>query len=138
MVEELLAIAAAYGLGICLMHLLYGRFKREAFHIVLVTNDAGSSIEWHLRSIALMSWLRSRDTVVTVLDEGSTDDTVLIAMRLAGSSRMRSRVISAASAEEAERWLHEQSGGVDQVIRLNGAAGVAGGGGKAPGAASVS
>lgn len=119
MVGELLAIAAAYGLGICLMHLLHRRFRREAVHIVLMTNQVGSSIEWHLRSISLMSWLRSRDTTVTMLDEGSTDDTVRIAKRLARSSRLRWNVVSVSSTEEAEEWL-EQANGVDQVIRLRG------------------
>lgn len=119
MVGEVIAIAAAYGSGICLMHLLYGRFRREAVHIVFMTNQAGSFIEWHLRSIAFMSWLQARDTTVTVLDEGSTDDTVPIATRFAHGSRMRWNVVSVSSAEEAEQWLKEARD-VDQVISLRG------------------
>ncbi|WP_199616772.1 hypothetical protein [Paenibacillus alkalitolerans] len=122
MVEELLAIAAAYGLGICLMHLLHGRFAREAVHIVFLTNHAGSTIEWHLRSIALTSWIQARNTSVTVLDEGSTDDTVRIAARLVQNPRLHWNVVSVSSAEEAERWLKEAQG-VDQVIRLRGFSG---------------
>jgi hypothetical protein len=120
MVGELLAIAAIYGSGICLVHLLYSRlFRREkAFHIVMMTNHAGSSIEWHLRSIAFMSLLGARNTVVTVLDEGSTDETVRIAERLANGSRWHWKVVAASSHEEAETWL-KQAQGVDRVIRIS-------------------
>jgi glycosyltransferase involved in cell wall biosynthesis len=41
-------------------------------------------VEWYLRSLLLFSWLKGRNVRVLLLDEGSTDDTLTIANRMAG------------------------------------------------------
>jgi hypothetical protein len=122
MVEELLAIFAAYGIGIGLVHLFRWRChwgRRESSHAVIVTRDVGLTVEWHLRTFAFMQWLKASHTKITIVDEGSTDDTVHIVERFVASAQADWEVVPAASAAEAERWL-DRAEQVDELLILRG------------------
>lgn len=116
---ELVAILAAYGTGIGLVHLYRRRCQgrgAEASHAVIVTRDVGSSVEWHLRAFAFAQWLQAKHTKVTVVDEGSTDETVSIVQRLVGTVGAEWEFVAAASPGEARRWLE----GADEVLFFRG------------------
>jgi hypothetical protein len=82
----LFAILACYGVAVLAVHAYYRRSRRargKASHVVLVTKNNQSSIEWYLRSLFFFSKMRGRAISTTVLDEGSTDDTLHIVRKLA-------------------------------------------------------
>jgi hypothetical protein len=109
MVEELLAILGVYGMSIGLVHLLqwhchWGR-RREPSHAVIITRNAGMTVEWHLRMFALMQWLKARHTKITIVDEGSSDDTIRITQRMIAQLGADWEFVRAGSPAEASRWL---------------------------------
>ncbi|HZG87381.1 hypothetical protein [Paenibacillus sp.] len=131
MVEELIAVIAAYGIGVGLVHWLRRRSRegREGTkHAVIVTRDAGSIVEWHLRALAFGQWLKSRYTKITLIDEGSSDDTLRIAERLLGKLHAEWELISAATPSEAQSRL-ARIGAVHEIVVIRGA--LAGGAGSA-------
>jgi hypothetical protein len=85
----LFAIIAGYGAVIVMLHICYhrvrrssGRGARKQSHVVLITHNNQSQIEWYVRSLYFFSSLKGRPIDTTVLDEGSTDDTLRIVERL--------------------------------------------------------
>ncbi|MCL6458713.1 MAG: hypothetical protein K6T85_11965 [Gorillibacterium sp.] len=89
MVAGLLLIVGVYGLSAALIHAFYAYSstararKVPIFHLVVVTKESQTRIEWYLYAYLFVSWLRGRQTVITVFDEGSTDDTCTIVNRVA-------------------------------------------------------
>ena len=131
MVEELFAVIAAYGIGIGLVHWVRRRphaGRTEAKHAVIVTRDAGSTVEWHLRALAYGQWLRANYTKITLIDEGSADDTLRIAERLIGKLHAEWELVSASTPSEAQRFL-DRLGGACEIVVIRGA--LAGGAGSA-------
>jgi hypothetical protein len=83
MVTGFLLIVGIYGFCIAAVHAVYrySRSKREntpPIHLVLVTSNNQSQIEWYLGSFIFFSWLRGRTSQITVFDDSSTDDTRII------------------------------------------------------------
>lgn len=129
MAGELAAIIAAYGLGVCLAHWMCRRTRssdpsKPASCKVIVTSNVGMTIEWHLWTLAFAQWLQGEHAKVTILDEGSADETVRIAERMPAVLRAEWEVVRAASAREAQLWLEQASreGRADEVIFLRGTA----------------
>ncbi|HZG57502.1 hypothetical protein [Paenibacillus sp.] len=122
MVEEMTAIFAAYGMGVCLVHLLGGRrlARTDASHAVIVTRDAGASVEWHLRMLALAQWARPRHTRITLIDEGSEDETLRIAERLMSGMNAEWELIRARTPAEAQRWLERLASEAAEVRIVRG------------------
>ena len=59
------------------------RRKRDlSTHYVLMTRNNQMHMEWYLRSLYFFSWMKGRNISVTIVDEGSTDDTLDIARRV--------------------------------------------------------
>jgi hypothetical protein len=58
------------------------RYEPAASHLVVVTRNNQSSIEWVIRSFFFWSWLSGRTCQVSCLDTGSSDDTLVILRRL--------------------------------------------------------
>ena len=54
------------------------RYEPAASHLVVVTRNNQSSIEWVIRSFFFWSWLSGRTCQVSCLDTGSSDDTLVI------------------------------------------------------------
>ncbi|OUM94962.1 MAG: hypothetical protein A9Z00_11990 [Thermobacillus sp. ZCTH02-B1] len=57
------------------------RVRRAGTHVVLLAGNQGGRIEWYLRRLRRWSLRTGRDVRVTLVDCGSTDDTVAIAER---------------------------------------------------------
>lgn len=88
MIVGLLSIFGAYGLAIAFVHLWHawrqGSMK-QTLHYILITKNNGSHMEWYVRSLLWIAWLRARPIHIVIVDEGSQDDTLVIAARLAKS-----------------------------------------------------
>lgn len=82
MMTGLLWIVGVYGAFVAMLHVVYrlqrGRETERSVHVVLVTKDNGLYIEWYLRSLVFFSRVRGRSVSITVIDEGSADETVPI------------------------------------------------------------
>jgi|GEM_PF-3184074 len=117
MVGELAAIVAAYGMGIGLVHWMRWRSqwgRGSASHAVIVTRNVGMTIEWHLWTFAFLQWLKARHTRVTILDEGSADETLRITERMVSRLQADWEIVTAATESEVARWLEQ----ADEVLLL--------------------
>lgn len=116
----LFTILACYGLAVLAVHAYYRRTRRSArasSHVVLVTKNNQSSIEWYLRSLFFFSKVRGRVISTTVLDEGSTDDTLRIVRKLAVRHPVWIDEYRDEHAVDDRVREHEQDGCV--VVRLH-------------------
>jgi len=82
----LLSIVGCYGLCVVLLH--WGRSVARLHsvpptRVVLITSNNQKQIEWVVRSLFFMSWLKGRQINATIVDKNSTDDTLKIIERLA-------------------------------------------------------
>ena len=89
MLQGMICIIGIYGLGILLVHAAFGRTRRlrdetrcRSKHYVLISKQNQFQIEWVLRALFLFSWLKGSNFKITVIDEGSTDDTLTIIDKL--------------------------------------------------------
>ncbi|PDO09789.1 MAG: hypothetical protein BLM47_10580 [Candidatus Reconcilbacillus cellulovorans] len=85
MVSGLLWIAGCYGLVLLFVHLWHRRFAERRTpepHFVLVTRNNQQHIEWVVRSLVWTARLRGKSIRISVLDDGSSDDTAAIVARL--------------------------------------------------------
>lgn len=57
---------------------------KRTVHYILMTRNNESQIEWYIRYFTIISWISGRPVGLTVLDEGSTDNTISILERLGG------------------------------------------------------
>ncbi|WP_223264352.1 hypothetical protein [Paenibacillus sp. IHB B 3084] len=107
---HLVWILLIYGLGAAVVHLMYIRQAVQAYrngddvralssdqrptrYIVITSND-GERVEWVMRSLSILAWLRRRPLHVMVLDDESVDDTLPILTRMVRYSHMDVSVIS--------------------------------------------
>src|SRR5690606_16402892 len=114
MLEPLLWIVGAYTGCILIVHAAHawkvsgsrrgnGKKAGQPFkHVVLVTHNEQHRIEWVLRSLLLVSWLKGKEICFTVLDQSSSDDTLSIVERLARKAAVQWRIVS---GEEELRGL---------------------------------
>ena len=87
----LLWIVGCYGISIAVLHLLYETRKRRApvaARVLLITHNNQTQIEWYIRSLFFASRIKGRNIAATVLDEGSTDETLRIIERLSYTHTM--------------------------------------------------
>lgn len=85
MVHGLLWIVGTYALGALAVHTARrARQRTEAntWHYVLYTLNDGRHIEWAVLSLVMFYWLKGQPLFITIIDEGSTDDTMDIARTL--------------------------------------------------------
>jgi hypothetical protein len=116
MVIGLLWIIGIFALCITLVHGLYWLQRKtldQTVHVVLVTFNNQTQIEWYLRSFLWVSWVRGRSIHVTVFDAGSTDDTVAIVHKFAAT---RENVQVELSTEGISDFLNQHL--KDEVIFL--------------------
>ncbi|MBM7566486.1 glycosyltransferase family A protein [Paenibacillus sacheonensis] len=82
MIAVLLCIVGCYVLAAAVIFILAamrrGR-ERSAKHYVLLAGNEGQRMEWYMRSLHRFSHLTGTDVKVTVVDNGSKDDTLRIA-----------------------------------------------------------
>jgi hypothetical protein len=108
MVSGLLWIIGIFGLCTVLVHGLYWLQRKtsdKTVHVVLVTFNNQTQIEWYLRSFLWVTWVRGRSIYVTIFDAGSTDETLAIIQKLAaGRENMRVEL----SVEGISDYLNER------------------------------
>jgi hypothetical protein len=86
-----LFIIGTYFCSVIVIHLAYSRLGShdvEAKHYVLYTLDNQSHIEWIIRSLIVFHWLQGKSISITIIDEGSSDDTVAILSLLSKSHQL--------------------------------------------------
>lgn len=108
MIVGLLLIVGSYGSAVALVHFCHSVFqwnRRKPLIYLLITKNNELQMEWYLRSLLLFSWFKGRKVKVLLLDEGSTDDTLTIAARLA-----------AERTEEIQVMQLDSPDGLDEVI----------------------
>lgn len=108
MIVGLLLIVGSYGSAIALVHFCHSVFqwnRRKPLTYLLITKNNELHMEWYLRSLLMFSWLKGRNVKVLLLDEGSTDDTLIIAASLAADR-----------PEEIQMMKLESPDGLDEVI----------------------
>lgn len=84
-----LFILLCYGLGIAAVHTVHYVLKQRpgeqtaTRHYLIICHHHQQQIEWLLRMLSFWSWLYGHSIRITVLDQGSADDTMLILERVA-------------------------------------------------------
>ncbi|WP_055106068.1 glycosyltransferase family A protein [Paenibacillus ihumii] len=92
-------ILFSYGIAGTLVHLFYSRhlknpsIPRKQVHYILVAYNHENQIEWYLRALMWYSCLSAQSLRITILDEGSQDDTLAIIERMKYANRLNLTVI---------------------------------------------
>lgn len=131
MILGMLCIIAVYGIGIALVHWQHARARSRLSvaacgkhpdheaghdHYLLITGDHQHQIEWIIRSLLFYAWIKGKDIRITVLDEGSSDDTTEIVRRFATTREGVQLLPADADGYARFERLRDQA----TVIRLNG------------------
>lgn len=85
MIEALLWIIGSYGTCIALVHIAHAWGQRKVKpirHFVLVSHNNQLQVEWYVRLLLLFAWVKGQPMKITVVDEGSTDDTISIVSKI--------------------------------------------------------
>lgn len=87
MIEHLLWIALVYGLSAATVRFVYRRLQSnqkqaEQTRYVLITSNHGFILEWIIRALSLDASLRGKTHQITVVDYGSSDETLLLLNRI--------------------------------------------------------
>lgn len=87
MIEGMLWIITIYGLGAAAVHVVHFRLMQRGFvmepkHVTIVSKHSQLQIEWTIRSLLFAAWLKGEALRITVIDLGSTDDTLAILRKL--------------------------------------------------------
>jgi hypothetical protein len=101
-----LSILCCYGVSIALLHLFIGNrgdHARKDIQVLLITKDNQAHIEWYVRSLFFVSRLRGRHLKISILDEGSSDETLKIARRLSHTYSVN--IDECASEKSVEDYL---------------------------------
>lgn len=120
MIEWLLWIVGIYGFCIAIVHAVHAYQRRrgsvpKTTYYALSTHNHEATIEWYVRSLVFVSWLRARYIAIVVFDEGSADETLAIVCRLAD----RHMVPSIAVADESmESFLDRHANDAVVIHRL--------------------
>lgn len=89
MVAQLIWIAAVYGVAVILIHVLHNRKQTrqtsasgKRLHYILITRNHEAVVEWYIRIMGLHALWTGKPSLVTVMDDGSSDGTMAVASRL--------------------------------------------------------
>lgn len=102
MVPYMAWILFSYGVAGVLVHLFHSRHlkykpnSRKQVHYILVAHNHENQMEWYLRALMWYSCLRAQSLRITILDEGSQDDTLAIIERMKDANGMNLTVIGMA------------------------------------------
>ncbi len=120
MVEGMLLIFSIYGISILMVHTLYAGYAandKETAHFVLVCRDNEQQLEWIVRTLRWFHWLHGKSVDITVIDQGSADQTITMARRMEAVGWVRLNCLQAArDYEEYEKLLAER---MCLVLNLN-------------------
>lgn len=120
MIEWLLWIVGIYGFCVAVVHAVYAYQRRRGVeprttYFVLLTQNNETTIEWYLRSLVFVSWLRARHIAIVVFDEGSTDETMAIIRHFADKCNS---LCIAVAAESLEAFLERHAQDAVVIHRL--------------------
>lgn len=104
MIESVFIIIGCYLFSAAMVHAVHRwnpHWQRSSIHYVLVTKDSEARAELVLRAISLYAWLCGKEARITVVDEGSKDQTLDIMERLDVHQRMQ--IVQTGSWHETER-----------------------------------
>lgn len=86
MVEIGLIIICCYLIGVMAVHVVYRcisqNLRRSVHHYVIVTRNHEKEAELIMRAITWHAWLKGIEVSISVIDEGSRDNTLSIIRRL--------------------------------------------------------
>lgn len=119
MVQGVLWFVGIYVMGIGLVHLshlLYQRGEMKVVHYVFITHNNQLQVEWFMRSILLFSWMKGQNINISVLDTGSSDDTLAIIKYLTLHRYVTVKVQQ--SPGDIEDYLASQEGEGQEVIAI--------------------
>lgn len=129
MIMSMLTIIAIYGMGIVLVHWHFARTRSlcriaglgkhanggaDSEHYLLISDDNQHQIEWILRSLLLHSWIKGKDIRISVLDQGSSDDTIDIVRHFCVREAVNLLPEGQDGRAQYERMRHQAT-----VIKLN-------------------
>lgn len=125
MIPCAIIIILGYGLAAIWVHVLHGRYtklessgaRRNEIHYMLVTCNHAGQMEWYLRAIAWYASVRGQNHRITVLDDGSHDDTMAIMERMRRANGMELIVIIL-SEEHGEDELQRLTFALEQEKAL--------------------
>ena len=120
MLESLLLIVGTYCSCALAVHAAYLLNRKDAKsrprHLVLITHNQQHRVEWVLRSLILLCWLKGKAIRLTVFDCGSTDDTAAIVRRLAVRLPFSFHIVR--SEKEIEPWLDRHFDAETVILHL--------------------
>lgn len=88
MIQGLLWFITIYGTSIILIHAAHlwihkvQKRAKSVKHYVLISNQNQLHIEWYIRSIVWFHSLKGNPLRITIMDQGSTDQTISIVEKL--------------------------------------------------------
>ncbi|MFS1514854.1 hypothetical protein VQL36_20980 [Chengkuizengella sp. SCS-71B] len=89
MIAGILTIIGVYVLCALIVHVSHyfhlkkkGEIELLTIHYVIISYQNEKLIEWVLRSIFFFFWFHGKEVKITVVDKGSTDDTLAITNRM--------------------------------------------------------
>ncbi|GIQ71238.1 hypothetical protein DUZ99_13170 [Xylanibacillus composti] len=113
MVEGMLLILSIYGLSILAVHVIYAGYAasgKETAHFVLVCRDNEQQLEWIVRTLRWFHWLHGKSVDITLIDQGSADQTMEMAAKMEDEGWVRlNRLQTAGDYDEYERLLAERT-----------------------------
>ena len=121
MMTGILWIAGVYGSCIVLLHIVHALYRRKSSgrsaYVVCITHNNELQIEWYIRSILFVSWLRGKPLKLVVFDDESEDDTVRIVEKAAASGE---QVTLYRSVDGLDAFLEDHQRDDVTVIQLAG------------------
>lgn len=98
MIQGMLWIIGIYGISMSLVHIAHLLMKQkdrqdQSTHYILISNHNQLQIEWYIRSLLFFSWMRGKTSHITIMDQGSTDETLDIIHKLSLQCRVEIRVL---------------------------------------------
>lgn len=105
MVAIMLVVIGCYALAAWMVHIIYRLSKNKdkaSKHYVLVAGNEAHKMEWYLRSFMLFAKRTGAVIRLTVVNRGSTDDTLAIAGRLAAKDDRCIAIQTCSIASETE------------------------------------
>jgi hypothetical protein len=120
MMLGLLWIFAGYLISIIVIHGCHKHHKRKAqkkmTNVILITYNSQMQVEWFLRSLLFFSRIKGREIHITVVDEGSVDETLAIIDRLQWEFNFSMNY--SANAGSLVDWTNEAEDNQKIVVRL--------------------
>lgn len=115
MIPYMVWILFSYGVTGALVHFFHSRYlkyetsSRKQVHYILVAHNHENQMEWYLRALMWYSCLRAQSLRVTILDDGSQDDTLAIIERMKYANEMNLTVVGEAEIQDEHDIIRSHS-----------------------------